>query len=258
MTESVRHRTRRPRSRRGDLRSRRGGWRPGGYRRGSRRRAQWAKRNAARALSLSRRAGVRRHGAGAGRHVQRPGDRRARPLCGPDSGDGEDGPCGDAARSRPALRYGDVAQVVALGRVRFHLAAEAPADRLCRGLRSRRLQARLQRHGGRGQDQRSTAQLVQPRHRRGWRDQGRDLREQGGPAGHPRQDRRRCHRRPRCRRLGRRAVHRGRLYRDHGVSPRRRRISRKPSASSTRSPRPSRRSIARPSASSAARGTNGG
>ena len=68
---------------------------------------------------------------------------------------------------------GDVAQMVALGRLRLHLASEAAAHRLCRGLRSRRLQARVQRHGRRGQGQPAPAQLVQPRHRRGRRDQGR-------------------------------------------------------------------------------------
>ncbi len=104
----------------------------------------------------------------------------------------------------------------------FHLAPEAAAHRLCRGLRSRRLQARVQRDDRRGQDQSAPAQLVQPRHRRGRRDQGRRLREQGGPPGHPGQDRRRRHRRSRRRGLGRRAVHRGRLYRHHGVPPGRR------------------------------------
>ena len=48
-------------------------------------------------------------------------------------------------------------------------------------------------------------------------------REQGGPPGHPRQDRGRRHRRPRRRRLRRRAVHQRRLHRHHRVPPGRRR-----------------------------------
>ena len=53
--------------------------------------------------------------------------------------------------------------------------------------------------------------------------QGRGLRDQGGPRGHPRRRGHRHHRRPRRRRLGRRAVHQGQLHHHDRVPPRRRR-----------------------------------
>ena len=81
------------------------------------------------------------------------GDRGARPLPRPDRAPGAAWAGGVPAPGRCAAPSRHVAQMVALGRLRLHLAPEAAAHRLCRGLRSRRLQARVARHDRRGQGQ---------------------------------------------------------------------------------------------------------
>ena len=104
---------------------------------------------------------------------------------------------GQPARIRAALE--------ALGHLRLPQQGEAAPDLLRRGLRSRRLQARLARDGPAGRHQPAPAFMVLA-HAGGRRPgQGRGLRDQERTRGDPGQGRDRHHRRSRRRRLGRRA-----------------------------------------------------
>ena len=185
---------------------------PAGQAAAAGRRTQRRQRDAAGALQPPRRPRLRRHGAGARRHVgQPPGNLGARHLPGDDRAHGRRGLAVYAAEGRAPLRAGAP-----------HGRAGAPSTSTARKSRTRSASpppsirtassAPRSRWSPRPRSTCACTRWFSPRARRGRPDQGRDLRDQERPRGHPGQGRDRRHRRPRRRRLGRRAAHRGRLH----------------------------------------------
>ena len=102
--QETHRRSRRRGARRRPLGRRRGRRRPGRLRRGDRGAARGLLGDAGRALSLSRRPRLRRHGAGARRHAQWRRDHRHRHLHGDDRAHGEARRCASIRRRRSAGR----------------------------------------------------------------------------------------------------------------------------------------------------------
>ena len=244
------------------IRRARGRRRAGRLRRRDRGEARGLLGHADRALSLSRRARVRRHGAGARRHAQRRRRSPSRGLCmemiermakrrrSP-----------SIRRTRSAAR---ASRCAANGRAGacFDFRSQMKPQPIVYGrrVRSRRLEARLER------DDRarpaSTCGCI-PGSRKAIVQDGRirgvDLRDQGGPPGDPGRRGHRRHRRSRRRRRRRRAVHRTAPTSSPRCSASATSIPTRPSASQLRGAGgASPRSTGRPSASWAAPGTSGG